>query len=333
MTEHSMQSKPINHELSDETAITARGLRHAYRRRGHQVALSALDDVSFDIDPGQFVCVLGPNGSGKSTLINALCGLIRLHAGSIEILGRSDLPEIRQSIGVVFQRPSLDGNATVLENLRDRGVLYGLTSSTAQSRVHQQLEQAGLSQATRQLVRVLSAGQQRRIDLIRANLHQPRLLLLDEPTVGLDPNARAAYLAQLEVQRRGHERTVFMSTHLTDEAHAADRIIFMNEGRIIADATPDALRCAVGQRLITVRDVNFDGNQWEGPGLFTQNSTGWQMPLDESDASSVTAALIRQGISFTVALPTLDDAFQKLTGRALSDQPVRSEALKDGAAA
>ncbi len=310
-------------------AIAVRGVRHTYQRRGDQVHLNALDNITFEVPQGQFVCILGPNGSGKSTLLSALCGLIQPHEGSIEIYGSTSAKKIRQSIGVVFQRASLDGDASVFENLRDQAVLYGVDSQMNRVLINKQLEQAGLLDTVSQFVQVLSAGQQRRIDLIRANLHQPRLLLLDEPTVGLDPNARLAYLQQLDSQRHNDQKTILMSTHLIDEANAADRIILMHKGQIIADAPPAQLRHAVGQRLITVNELKWRGDQWEGPGHFSATATGWQMPLNESDVQKITAVLAAQGVSFSVAPPTLGDAFQQLTGQSLNEpsktRPTRND--------
>ena len=330
MNDCEIQTTPLHLNRGQEPAIAVSGLRHSYRRRGHKIALNALDDLTFDVQAGQFVCILGPNGSGKSTLISVLCGLIRPHAGSFTILGASSQQKIRQSIGVVFQRPSLDGDASVFENLRDHGVLYGLDPAMSRQRIKNELEQAGLTSVCHQLVHVLSAGQQRRVDLIRASMHQPRLLLLDEPTVGLDPNARSTYLEQLEEQRRKQQRTILMSTHLIDEANAADRIIFMNKGQIIADASPSKLRQSVGQRLITVNDPSWKADQWNGPGQFSKTSTGWRMPLKESEAQSITAALVGMGVSFSLAPPTLDDAFQKLTGQQLTDQSLSEPTNESG---
>ncbi len=299
-------------------ALAVGDVRLVYHRAGQPH--TALNHITLTVPAGQSVALLGPNGSGKSTLIRAVAGLLRPDSGSISVFGSEQLPEIRRRIGVVFQSPSLDPHLTVAENLRCQAALYGLTGPASRARIDEHLTRAALDDRRNWPVKRLSLGLARRVDLVRAALHAPDLLLLDEPTVGLDPTARERFLETIEAMRRETGVTILMSTHLTDEADRCDRVILMHRGEIVADDRPDRLRRALGGRILT---VSAGRDEPPGVGEGWRRAAGrWLLPLpDDTSASSVLAAsLLEAGVSFTVAPPTLADVFAQHTGAALESE-------------
>jgi ABC-2 type transport system ATP-binding protein len=234
---------------SAASAISVRGVSFRYGER------QALDDLSLDIAAGEIFAFLGPNGSGKTTLFRLLSTLIPPQSGDIEILGcdiRRDAPAVRRQIGVAFQAPSLDKKLTVAENLHHQGRLYGLSSAELRTRKDELLAAVGLSERARDRVETLSGGMRRRVELAKTMLHRPRLLLLDEPSTGLDPGARIDLWKYLTQLRDDDGVTVVLTTHLLDEADRADRIAIMHHGRFAALGQPDTLRAEVGGDAITV---------------------------------------------------------------------------------
>jgi ABC-2 type transport system ATP-binding protein len=231
------------------SAVSIDRVSHRYGDR------AAVDDLSLEIAEGEVFAFLGPNGSGKTTLFRLLSTLVPVQSGEVRILGRDlagDLAAVRRQLGVVFQAPSLDKKLTVAENLRHQGRLYGLGSAELKQRAGELLAAVGLAERAGDRVETLSGGMKRRVELAKSLLHDPRLLILDEPSTGLDPAARSdlwQYLRQVR-ERRG--MTIVLTTHLLDEAERADRIAIMNHGRIAALGEPAALRSAVGGDAITI---------------------------------------------------------------------------------
>jgi ABC-2 type transport system ATP-binding protein len=308
-------------------ALNVNNVRFTYpsrggRGRGHQSPARqptvALDGVSLSIPPGQSVAMLGPNGSGKSTLMRIICGLQQADSGQVRIFDQENTATGRRFLGVVFQSPSLDPHLTVFENLRDQSALYGLDQHAMTRTVDEELQRWNLLNRRNSLVKTLSQGLARRVDLLRAMLHQPRLLLLDEPTVGLDPAAREQFLRDLESLRQANGLTILMSTHLVDEADRQDRVLLMHHGRLIADDTPTNLRGQAGDRVITVMNP-----QWQPEaqiaGLWEKTPDGWRSPLIRNDERStgLLANLAASDEPFSVGPPTLADVFEKLTGASL----------------
>jgi len=239
--------------MNQPAAISASQLGFSYG--SHR----ALDDLSLEIAPGEIFAFLGPNGGGKTTLFRLLSTLIPLQQGEVSILGfdlRHQAWQVRSSIGVVFQAPSLDKKLTVAENLRYQGKLYGLSGHPLEQRAQAMLERLGLSDRARERVETLSGGLRRRVELAKGLLHGPRLLLLDEPSTGLDPGARADLWRYLRTLRDEQGVTVVLTTHLLEEADKADRIAILSAGRLVALDTPAALRATVGGDAITIQTAD-----------------------------------------------------------------------------
>jgi ABC-2 type transport system ATP-binding protein len=215
----------------------------------------ALDDVSLQIASGEIFAFLGPNGGGKTTLFRLLSTLIPLQQGRIEVL-TCDVAhqprEVQQRIGVVFQAPSLDRKLCVAENLKHQGHLYGLAGQALADRCREMLAQLGLSDRAGERVETLSGGLRRRVELAKGLLHRPQLLLLDEPSTGLDPGARSDLWGYLQRVREQDGVTVVLTTHLLEEADKADRLAILHQGRLVALDTPDNLRATVGGDAITI---------------------------------------------------------------------------------
>jgi ABC-2 type transport system ATP-binding protein len=297
-------------------AISLCDIRLVYPARRRQPAREALRGITLSVAEGQHVALLGPNGSGKSTLIRVITGMAQPTSGQARIVDRTPA-EARPALGVVFQNAGLDRHLTVWENLRDSATLYGLPPATARDVIADLLREMRLDDRRHALVKTLSGGLARRVDLCRALLSQPRVLILDEPTTGLDPVARREFLDQVESRRAAANRalTVLMSTHLTDEADRADRVIMLHEGRVVADDAPAALRQRMGERRVTVHDAAWSPS---GSSLWRRTPGGWTRELGSNDeVVGLAAALAREGVPMSIAPPTLDDVFEQLTGARL----------------
>src|SRR5580698_8097145 len=234
---------------SPAPALQAEGLGFAYGDR------KALVDVSFAIARGEVFGFLGPNGGGKTTLFKRLSTLVPIQSGRARVLGRDlagDTMEIRRRMGVVFQHPSVDGKLTVLENLQHHGRLYGISGRKLKERATAMLESLSLTGRSGDLVETLSGGMRRRVELAKAMLHQPELLLLDEPSTGLDPMARREFFGHLEQLSRRDHVTIVLTTHHMEEAERCDRIAMLHEGQLVACAAPSALKSQVGGDVVVI---------------------------------------------------------------------------------
>lgn len=299
---------PVHHDDS-HAAIDIASLEFTYRNT--RPPRRALDGLSLRIERGQSVALLGPNGSGKSTLLRIIGGLLPIQAGSMRVLGSGSMAEIRHNLGIVFQRESLDPRMTVWENLRDSAALYGCGAREARSNIDALLQQSGLSDRRGALVKTLSRGLARRVDLCRAMLHGPRLMLLDEPTSGLDPMARERFLQSLESARQQRGLTILMSTHLVDEADRQERVLLMHEGRVVADDSPPKLRARAGAVRVLVHDPRWS----PADSTWRSSAAGFQLAMDEpGKAAAISSQLTAAGVPHSVAPPTLADAFELLTG-------------------
>jgi ABC-2 type transport system ATP-binding protein len=236
-------------------AIEAAGLGRDYR------STRALDALNLTITPGAVVGLLGPNGAGKTTAMLLLATLLRPSRGSARVFGLDTVREarsIRRRLGLVFQEASLDRLLTVYENLRFAAGLMGLRGRRAQSAVSEALERTGLASRASQPVGQLSGGLRRLADIARATVHRPDLLILDEPTVGLDPEHRDLMWALIERERRDRGATVLFSTHYLAEAESCDRVVLLANGRVVADDAPEALKSSVGSEIVELEGVGAE---------------------------------------------------------------------------
>src|SRR3954467_596919 len=232
---------------ANTSAIAITGITHRYDDR------LALDNVSFDVGPAEIFGLLGPNGSGKTSLFRILSTLMLPSGGTATIMGADAASEpntVRRNIGVVFQAQSVDVKLSAAENLRHQGHLYGLRGKTLTSRISEMLSRVGLADRAKERVETFSGGMQRRVELAKGLLHHPSVLLLDEPTTGLDPGARRdlwKYLAQL---RDSEGVTVLVTTHLMEEAERCDRLAILNEGHLVGLGPPAELKSEIGGDVV-----------------------------------------------------------------------------------
>jgi ABC-2 type transport system ATP-binding protein len=224
----------------------------------------AVDGVSLAARAGEFIALLGPNGAGKSTLFQLLSGLFLPDSGRIEVMGhdmsRDPVPALA-GLGIVFQQPTLDLELTVTANLLFHAGLHGMARSDAKARIADELARLGLGDRANDKTATLSGGNRRRVELARALLHQPRVLLMDEPTVGLDPASRSDLLRLLLKMRAERRVAVLWATHLCDEVPDADRVIVLHRGKVLADTTPAQLVAAAGTATIEQAFLAMTGGE------------------------------------------------------------------------
>src|SRR5919204_2230711 len=224
-------------------AITVSGLAKRYGE------VEAVRGIDFEVEKGETFGFLGPNGAGKSTTIKILCTLARPTAGSAQVAGHhvvAERDEVRRNIGLVFQETTLDGYLSAEQNLRFHAELYGVPKAVVAGRLRLVLEMVGLWERRASLVSTFSGGMQRRLEIARGLLHAPRVLFLDEPTIGLDPQTRSSIWDYINELKRREDITIFLTTHYMDEAENCDRIAIIDEGRLVAIDSPAALKAGVG---------------------------------------------------------------------------------------
>ncbi len=305
------------------TALTTSDLTHRYGDR------IALDRVSLRIAPREIFGLLGPNGGGKTTLFRILSTLVRPSDGSASILGLDllrDTAVLRSRIGVVFQAPSLDKKLRVRENLAHQGHLYGLSGGALHERIDHLLFEFNLRDRARDLVETLSGGLQRRVEIAKSLLHRPELLLLDEPSTGLDPGARIDLWQTLYRLRDQQDVTVLLTTHLMEEAERCDRVAIIDRGKIVALNMPDALRAEIGGDVISARtkDATSLGERIATTLEVEVSVLNDEVRIEHSDGPAFITRLLEsfpgEIDSVTLAKPTLEDVFIAKTGRRLSEE-------------
>jgi ABC-2 type transport system ATP-binding protein len=312
-------------------AIVVRDLVKSFGER------RALDGISLEVRRGELFCLLGPNGGGKSTLFRILATLSLPDAGSAEVAGHdvvSDAAGVRSRLGVVFQSPSLDGKLTILENLRCGGALYGLRGGELEKRIAEATKALNLVERLNDLVETLSGGLQRRAEIAKCLLIRPEVLLLDEPSTGLDPGARLDLWAALENLRREHGVTALCTTHLMEEAARADRVGIVSAGKLVALGTPGELTGAIGGDVVSLGASKETGADQlarlvsERLGIPATVVEG-EVRIEHTAAYSLAARLAGEFpaeiVSLRIARPTLEDVFIARTGRLFADQDVEPD--------
>jgi ABC-2 type transport system ATP-binding protein len=298
-------------------AIETSQLVHRY---GERTALAALD---LQVETGEIFALLGPNGGGKTTLFRLLSTLIPIQQGRASVLGYDvarQTSDVRRRIGVVFQAPSLDKKLTVAENLRHQGHLYGLSGKVLTQRCDEMLGRLRLNDRRRELVETLSGGLRRRVELAKGMLHRPRLLILDEPSTGLDPAARSDLWDYLRQIQREDGVTVVLTTHLLEEADKADRLAILNGGSLVALDTPDRLRAGVGGDTLTIRTeepaalARAIADRFGLPAHEVDGSVRLELPDASQWVPRLVEAFPGRIQTITLGKPTLEDVFIARTG-------------------
>src|SRR5438132_3041809 len=309
--------------VATSSVISVQDLVHRYGER------AALNGVSFDVRPAELFGLLGPNGSGKTTLFRILSTLMIPVAGRALILGfdaARDPNNLRRHIGVVFQAQSIDIKLTAAENLRHQGHLYGLHGAALKSRIREMLARVGLADRAHEKAETFSGGMQRRLELAKGLLHHPSVLLLDEPTTGLDPGARRDLWQYLQILRDQERVSVIVTTHLMEEAERCDRLAILNEGKLVALGTPTELKHEIGGDVILLdatRDAEslvqrISARFQVDAAVMGDKSRGNQVRIELENGHRFITGLVEafpgeiQAVS--VSKPTLEDVFIHRTG-------------------
>jgi ABC-2 type transport system ATP-binding protein len=309
-------------EPSDSAAVVVRGLEKRYGE------IEAVRGIDFDVERGEIFGFLGPNGAGKSTTISMLCTLVLPTGGYARVAGHDvahDRDAVRRNIGLVFQDTTLDGYLSAEQNMRLHAELYGVPRELVGPRMQQVMEMVGLWERRKSAVNTFSGGMKRRLEIARGLMHSPRVLFLDEPTVGLDPQTRASIWAYISELKVAEDITIFLTTHYMDEAENCDRIAIMDKGKIVVLDTPEALKAAVGKDRVQIhtdddgaaiaaleRDFNIKAQMAEGAVTFG-------VPGGEQFVPRLFAELGVPIRSVSVSRPSLDDVFMLHTGSTIRD--------------
>ncbi|MFH5804141.1 ATP-binding cassette domain-containing protein [Alienimonas sp. DA493] len=299
-------------------AVAARSLTYRY---GDRVAL---DDLSFEVAEGELFGLLGPNGGGKTTLFRVLSTLVPPQDGEATVGGydvRTDPDGVRGVLGVTFQSPSLDAKLTVRENLTHHGHLYGLRGAALKQRLAAVTERLGIADRLSDLCGGLSGGLKRRVEIAKGLLHDPRVLLLDEPSTGLDPTARFALWELLRDLQREDGVTTLVTTHLMEEAERCDRLAILDAGRLVAEGEPDDLRAAVGGDVLTLSTERPDEladavrDRFDLAPTVLDGRVRIETPAGHEALRDVMAAFGSDVTQVTLGKPTLGDVFTARTGK------------------
>jgi ABC-2 type transport system ATP-binding protein len=300
-------------------------------RKTYKNGVCALDGLSFEVEPGTIFGLLGPNGAGKSTTVKILTTLSRADSGEARVAGLDvvrDADRVRRSIGVVGQKPGLDPEGTGRENLELQAELYGIVGAARRERVDELLDRLGLTDAGGRLAKTYSGGMQRRLDVALGLVNRPKVLFLDEPTTGLDPEARAELWQEIEHLARDEEMTILLTTHYLEEAdRLASRLVIVDRGRVVAEGSPEELKRelrgdTVQVELAEARNGDAEAALRHLPGLseLTLDGRVLRARVDNGAAAipSMITALERGGLrvtSATIARPSLDDVYLRHAGR------------------
>ncbi len=297
-------------------------------------SLKAVDDITFSVEEGEVFGLLGPNGAGKTTTINILCTLLTPTGGTAEIAGHdcaTQSDRVRAAIGLIFQDTTLDAGLTAYENLKFHAYLYNLDRKLTEKRIDEMLSVVELQNRKHDLIKHFSGGMKRRLEIARGLLHYPRVLFLDEPTLGLDPQTRNTIWEFIDTLRKNEKITVFMTTHYMDEAENCDRIAIIDHGRIIALDTPATLKQVVRGDVIHLVTADNTRALAEIQRLFKitarEENSGLVLETEKGDEFIPTLihSLPVRTVSVSLKKPTLNDVFLKLTGRTIRDDVLQDD--------
>jgi ABC-2 type transport system ATP-binding protein len=298
----------------------------------------AVRGVDFEVETGEVFGFLGPNGAGKTTTINMLCTLAKPTAGKASVAGHDVVTErddVRRNIGLVFQDPTLDGYLTAAQNLRLHADLYGVQSDLVAPRMEQVMRMVGLWDRKDTEVATFSGGMRRRLEIARGLMHSPRVLFLDEPTIGLDPQTRRSIWNYIRELKEREEITIFMTTHYMDEAEWCDRIAIMDHGQIVALDTPEALKAQVGKDRVSIHTDDDEAaieaiqDKFGIEAKMSEGAVTFGVPAGEEFVPRLFAELGIPIKAVNVARPTLDDVFMSHTGSTIRDAEEDSSKLRN----
>ena len=299
------------------SALSVKNVTHNYKE------VVALNGLSLDVPAGQIFGVLGPNGSGKSTLFRLVSTLTRVQRGSVEVFGwctQANTSQVRQHLGVVFQSPSLDRKLTVLENIRCQAALYGLSGKERDDRIDEFVKRMGIADKLKLRCEKLSGGQKRRVELAKGLLHRPKVLLLDEPSSGLDPASRLDLWQALTQLRNEFGTTIVLTTHLLEEADKCDHVAILNLGAIVACDRPELLRSETGEVVICIatNDSQAVARILNERLKLASKILDGQVRVSTPEAMSSLSTIIEEtkslASSVSVGRPSLEDVFISKTG-------------------
>ncbi|MBE0433428.1 ATP-binding cassette domain-containing protein [candidate division WOR-3 bacterium] len=291
--------------------------------------LWAVDGVSFHVREGEIFGFLGPNGAGKTTTIKMLCTLTQPSRGRASIAGFDIIKEptaVRRSLGIIFQDPSLDDRLTAYENLKFHAMIYKVPRRERKERIDRVLKMTELEDRRRDQVRYFSGGMKRRLEIARGLLHEPKILFLDEPTLGLDPQTRSRIWDYLHGLRRAKKMTLFLTTHYMEEAENCDRIAVIDHGRIVALDKPENLKSTLKGDIVTVRTQDDDlaqqalAEKYGVPVKHDASGLHFEMERGEEFIPRLIREFSVPVTAVSVRRPTLDDVFLKLTGREIREE-------------
>jgi len=295
---------------------------------------TAVNNISLEVAEGTIFGFLGPNGAGKTTTINILCTLLAPTSGKISIAGYDCLKEpseVRKAIGIVFQDTTLDKDLTAYENLMFHAYLYDVKKSEIKKRIDDALHFVGLYERSNDLVKIFSGGMKRRLEVARGMIHRPKVLFLDEPTLGLDPQSRANLWEYIVELPKKHNVTIFMTTHYMEEAEVCNDIAIIDNGKIIASGTPDELKKTLGGDVVYIRTSDNARARVEIEKLFnvkvSEENNELFLTTLKGDACipELIKAIGEKVLSVRLQRPTLNDVFLKMTGKQIREQNGSSE--------
>ncbi len=324
------ERSPISSGRTDTAVIRVENIRHSYGKR------EALRGVSFAVGAGEIFGLLGPNGSGKTSLFRILSTLMLPTSGRALVSGfdaAQQPDEVRSRIGVVFQSQSVDIKLTAAENLWHQGHLYGLRGAALKSRIAEMLERVALADRAKDRVETFSGGMQRRVELAKGLMHRPSVLLLDEPTTGLDPGARRDLWMYLNELRAQEQVSIIATTHLMEEAERCDRLAILNLGEVVGLGTPAELRAEIGGDVVILEAAEPESlsarikEKFSVPTSMLEGKIRLEISDGLKFVTTVAEAFPGKILSVSISRPTLDDVFIGRTGHRFWTEP--AEAAKE----